>query len=66
MAKSKQSQKGQKQQKAMLSVIGGLLITAALYYMVDALTTKSPTRRRRDIRDLRLIEEGATVVRTVW
>jgi len=44
----------------------GVGIVVVGYLVLDALTTTNPAERRRDVRDLKIIGEGASAAKSIW
>jgi hypothetical protein len=49
----------------LLFVAAGTLLCMVAYFMLDALMTNNPARRRRDEQDLRIIGEAAGALQPI-
>lgn len=49
----------------LLLVAAGTLLCMVAYFMLDALMTNNPARRRRDEQDLRIIGEAADALQPI-
>jgi hypothetical protein len=49
----------------LLFVATGALLCMVAYFMLDALMTRNPVRRRRDEQDLRIIGEAAGALQPI-